>query len=122
MPVTLAPGGVPRRRPGSGLRATQICVRTGRRREDDAAPHRAYRRRVPPAPPPAGQWDWRDLVPALPLLAIGLAGTGRAAQQQPTWTRPLDAAAYALVAVAALALVLRRRSPVGTLLICGLAT
>ena len=64
---------------------------------------RAYRRRVPTTARPG----WRDLVPALPLLAIGLVGTGRAAEQQAAWLRAPDAAAYACVTVAALALVLR---------------
>jgi signal transduction histidine kinase len=61
-------------------------------------------------------------VPALPLLAIGLVGTPRAATGQPAWLRPLDGWAYALVAAAALALLLRRRSPVACLTVCGLAT
>src|SRR4051794_33448525 len=122
MPATLAPDRPRRRRPGSGLRATQICVRPGRFREDDGSPRRAYRRRVPPAAPPAGRWGWRDLVPALPLLAIGLAGTGRAAAQQPEWVRPLDGWAYALVVVAAGGLLLRRRAPPAAAGVCGLAT
>src|SRR3954471_4728875 len=117
MPVTLAPGRVPRRRPGSGFRATQICVPPGRTGEDDGPPWRAYRRRVPSAPPPA----WRDLVPALPLLAIGLAGTQRAAEQQPDWLRAPDAVAWTCVVVAGLALVLRRRAPRTTLVVVGLA-
>src|SRR4051812_11340124 len=107
MAATLAPGHVRRRRPWSGFRPTQICVRAGRSREDDGPPRRAYRRRVPSAPPPA----WRDLVPALPLLAIGLAGTQRAAEQQLDWLRQPDAVAWTCVVVAGLALVLRRRAP-----------
>jgi len=48
------------------------------------------------------------------LLFFGLAGTRFAALNQPGTTR-LDAAAYALIAVAPLALAVRRRWPVGTL-------
>jgi signal transduction histidine kinase len=122
MPATLAPAGVRRRRPASGFAGTQICVRRGRPEGDDGAPRRAYGRPVAAAAPSAHRWGWRDLVPALPLLAIGLAGTDRAADQQPDWTRPLDWFAYALVVVAALALLLRRRAPVAALVVCGLAT
>src|SRR3954447_15653379 len=53
---------------------------------------------------------------------MGLVGTRRAATGQPEWMRPLDGWAYALVAVAALALLLRRRSPVACVTVCGLAT
>jgi signal transduction histidine kinase len=69
----------------------------------------------------SARFDWRDLVPALPLLAIGLAGTGRAAAQQPD-SVPVDGWAYALVAVAAAALLLRRRAPRLAAVVCGLAT
>ncbi|WP_448623984.1 sensor histidine kinase [Geodermatophilus sp. URMC 64] len=55
--------------------------------------------------------DWRDFVPALPLLAIGLVGTDRAAEQQLDWLRAPGPVAYLCVTVAALALVLRRRAP-----------
>ncbi|MEV4224520.1 sensor histidine kinase [Nonomuraea sp. NPDC049725] len=47
--------------------------------------------------------------PCLPLLAAGLIGTGPAAVFQPRAARPLDALAYALVIVAALAPAGRRR-------------
>jgi signal transduction histidine kinase len=77
-----------------------------------SAPHRR------PAPAPA--WSWWELVPALPVLAVGLLGTGQAAEQQ-DWARPVDGWAYALVVVSALALLLRRRAPVAGLAVCGLA-
>jgi len=60
-------------------------------------------------------------VPALPLLLVGLIGTGQAAQNRQDWMRAPDVVAYALVAVAALALLLRRRAPTVTLVVCGLA-
>ncbi|TDD02879.1 sensor histidine kinase [Nonomuraea diastatica] len=47
--------------------------------------------------------------PCLPLLAVGLIGTGPAATFQPEAARPLDPLAYALVVAAALALAVRRR-------------
>ncbi len=64
---------------------------------------------------------WWDLVPALPLLFVGMVGTGRAADGQQDWVQAPDAAAYALVAVAALALLLRRLAPAVSLVGCGLA-
>jgi signal transduction histidine kinase len=70
----------------------------------------------------SARFDWRDLVPAVPLLAIGLAGTDRAAAQQPDWVRPLDGWAYALLVVAAAALLLRRPAPRAAAAVCGLAT
>src|SRR3954470_24801835 len=121
MPASLSPGGVPCCRPGSGSRPTQICVGRYRCARDVGRLARAYRRRVSPAPPPAARWHWHDLVPALPLLAIGLAGTSRAAEQQLDWLREPDAAAYTCVTAAALALLLRRRAPRLTLVAVGAA-
>src|SRR3954447_3800951 len=121
MPASLSPGGVLCRRPGSGSRPTQICVGRYRCARDVGRLARAYRRRVTPAPPPAARWHWHDLVPALPLLAIGLAGTSRAAEQQLDWLREPDAAAYTCVTAAALALLLRRRAPRLTLVAVGTA-
>ena len=59
-------------------------------------------------------------MPALPLLVLGLAASGQAAGDQP-WLRVPDAEAHAYVAVAALALLLRRRAPRIALVVCGLA-
>jgi signal transduction histidine kinase len=64
---------------------------------------------------------WWDLVPALPLLAVGLAGTGRAAALQADWLRRPDAAAWTCVVAAALALLLRRRAPRTALVLCAAA-
>lgn len=66
-------------------------------------------------------WSWWLLLPALPLLVMGLGGTRGAADSQPEAVWP-DVFAYALVAVAALSLLLRRRNPVAGLAICGAAT
>jgi signal transduction histidine kinase len=60
-------------------------------------------------------------VPALPLLAIGLVGTSRVAENELGWLRGPDTAAYTYVAVAALALLLRRRAPRLALVVVGLA-
>ncbi|WP_448640095.1 sensor histidine kinase [Geodermatophilus sp. URMC 63] len=69
---------------------------------------------------PALRPGWHDLVPALPLLVLGLAASGEAAEDQP-WLRVPDAEAHVYVAVAALALLLRRRAPRLVLVVCGLA-
>jgi len=69
---------------------------------------------------PARTWTRWDLVPALPLLFFTMAGTRPAADDQLDATPP-DLWAYLLVAVAALALLLRRRSPLAALAICGAA-
>ncbi|MEV6365525.1 sensor histidine kinase [Micromonospora musae] len=65
---------------------------------------------------------WRetaaDVPLALALLAVGLVGTGPATAQQGVTA---DGAAYAPVVVAALALVVRRRWPFGTLAVTVLA-
>lgn len=76
-----------------------------------------------PGAPSSGRHGhrWRDLVPALPLLFIGLAGTGRAQANQQGFVAAPDGVAYALVAVAALSLVLRRRAPLVALVATGLA-
>lgn len=71
----------------------------------DAAPKRA--------------WWWLTL-PALPLLVIGLGGTHGASDEQIAAVQP-DLAAYALVVVAALSLLLRRNAPLVGLAICGAA-
>lgn len=68
-------------------------------------------------------------MPALPLLFIGLVGTGRAAENEQEgpgfradWVMHSPGAfAYVLVVVAALSLLLRRRAPVVGLVVCGLA-
>ncbi|MGH8776974.1 MAG: sensor histidine kinase [Jiangellaceae bacterium] len=67
----------------------------------------------------ARDWWW-DLLPALPLLVIGLGGTGPAGHNQLDSARTPDALGYGLVVVAALSLLLRRRQPVAVLVICGL--
>ncbi len=87
----------------------------------------AYHRRVtvgrtPPPAPERGLRDWWwDLVPALPLLLVGMVGTGQAAQNQLDQVQALDALAYLLVAVAGLSQLLRRRAPVVGLVVCGVA-
>ena len=63
----------------------------------------------------------RDVPLPLLLLAIGYVGTSQATNNQADWARPDDPLAYVLVTVAALALVLRRRSPGLTLVLCGTA-
>lgn len=67
----------------------------------------------------ARDWWW-DLLPALPLLVFGLGATDAAAQGQLESARMPDALAYGLVVVAALSLLVRRRWPVATLVVCGL--
>lgn len=67
------------------------------------------------------RWSWVDLVPALPLLAIGLIGTGPASDDQPGSTQVPDLPAYLLVCLACLSLLLRRRSGYGVLVACGAA-
>ncbi|MEU2350828.1 histidine kinase [Modestobacter sp. NPDC049651] len=69
----------------------------------------------------SARFDRRDLVPALPLLALGLAATGRAAENQAGWLRAPDAAACTCIAVAGLALLLRRRAPRTCLVLVGAA-
>src|SRR3954451_9070594 len=117
MATTLAPARLRRRRPGGGSSRTQICVRECRRGGDDAPLPRAYGRRVRTS----ARFDRRDLVPALPLLAVGLAATSRAAQNQADWLAGADAEAYTYVAVAALALLLRRQAPRLCLVLVGSA-
>ncbi|MGC4793635.1 sensor histidine kinase [Micromonospora saelicesensis] len=72
-----------------------------------------------------GQWRWpevaADAALALVLLGFGLLATGLAADNQPG-SRPVDAASRALIAVAALALLVRRRAPVATLAVVTVAT
>src|SRR4051794_822159 len=120
MPASLPPDPLHRRRRKSGSWRTRICVARYPCSEDVGRLTRAYRRPVATPSPPAAGPRWHDLVPALPLLAIGLVGTGRAAEQQ-TWLSAPDAAGYASVTVAALALLLRRRAPRLTLVVVGLA-
>ncbi|WCN82791.1 sensor histidine kinase [Micromonospora sp. LH3U1] len=66
----------------------------------------------------SGQRGWQgaaaDVALALVLLGFGLLATGLAGNNQPG-SRPVDAACRALIAVAALALLARRRAPVATL-------
>ncbi len=78
----------------------------------------AYGRRVPTAP--VVRPGWHDLVPALPLLVVGVLASGEAAEDQ-LWLRPPDAEALGYVVAATLALLLRRRAPRLTLVVCGLA-
>ncbi|MCX5118270.1 sensor histidine kinase [Micromonospora sp. NBC_00362] len=72
-----------------------------------------------------GQWRWpevaADAALALVLLGFGLLATGLAGDNQPG-SRPVDAASRALIAVAALALLVRRRSPVAALAVVTVAT
>ncbi|MDQ3358839.1 MAG: sensor histidine kinase [Actinomycetota bacterium] len=77
--------------------------------------------RAVPAPERELQGWWWDLVPALPLLLVGMVGTGPAAQNQQGQVQAVDALAYLLVAVAALSLLLRRRAPTVGLVLCGVA-
>ncbi|MGW1453107.1 sensor histidine kinase [Micromonospora sp. NPDC002411] len=70
---------------------------------------------------PGGRWGWPDAVPALVLLAFGLLATGLAGDNQPG-SRPVDAACRVLIAVAALALLFRRRAPVATLAVITVAS
>lgn len=67
------------------------------------------------------RWSWLDLVPALPLLAIGLLGTRQDSEEQPGVLRVPDLPAYALVVLASLSLLLRRRSGYRVLVLCGAA-
>ncbi|MGV9211752.1 sensor histidine kinase [Micromonospora sp. RB23] len=68
---------------------------------------------------------WRGAVAdgllALALLVFGLLATGLAGDNQPG-SRPVDVVCRALIVVAALALLLRRRSPVATLAVVTVAT
>ncbi|MET8091266.1 sensor histidine kinase [Micromonospora sp. NPDC005220] len=72
-----------------------------------------------------GQWRWPELAAdaalALVLLGFGLLATGLAGDNQPG-SRPLDAVSRGLIAVAALALLVRRRVPVVTLAVVTVAT
>ncbi|WFF03375.1 sensor histidine kinase [Micromonospora sp. WMMD964] len=70
---------------------------------------------------PGGRWGWPDVVPPLVLFAFGLLATGLAGENQPG-SRPVDASCRALIAVAALALLLRRRAPVPVLAVVTVAT
>lgn len=60
-------------------------------------------------------------MPALPLLLVGMVGTGQDEQIQQDQVQAPDPTAYALVAVAALSLLLRRRAPTLGLVVCGVA-
>ena len=51
---------------------------------------------------------WQELVPAVPLLVVCLGGTRAAGENQQQLP---GASAYALAALAALTLLLRRRAP-----------
>ncbi|WP_258401851.1 sensor histidine kinase, partial [Micromonospora noduli] len=72
-----------------------------------------------------GQWLWpevaADAALALVLLVFGLLATGLAGDNQPG-SRPVDAASRLLIAVAALALLVRRRAPVAALAVVTVAT
>ncbi|MEU8424520.1 sensor histidine kinase [Micromonospora sp. NPDC048835] len=72
-----------------------------------------------------GQWRWPEVAAnaalALVLLGFGLLATGLAGENQPG-SRPVDAASRVLIAVAALALLVRRRVPVVTLAVVTVAT
>ncbi|RLP85231.1 sensor histidine kinase [Micromonospora sp. BL4] len=73
----------------------------------------------------SGQRGWQetgaDAALALVLLGFALLATGLAGDNQPG-SRPVDAACRVLIAVAALALVARRRAPVATLGVVTAAT
>lgn len=72
----------------------------------------------------SGQWARRaapDAVLALVLLGFGLLATGLAGDNQPG-SRPVDATCRVLIALAALALLARRRAPVATLAVVTVAT
>lgn len=62
-----------------------------------------------------------DAALALVLLGFGLLATGLAGDNQPG-SRPVDAASRVLIAVAALALLFRRRAPIATLAVVTVAT
>lgn len=62
-----------------------------------------------------------DAALALALLGFGLLATGLAGDNQPG-SRPVDSASRVLIAVAALALLIRRRAPVVTLAVVTVAT
>ncbi|MGC4867167.1 sensor histidine kinase [Micromonospora sp. DT53] len=72
-----------------------------------------------------GQWRWPEVAAgaalALVLLGFGLLATGLAGDNQPGST-PVDAASRVLIAVAALALLVRRRAPVVALAVVTVAT
>ncbi|MEU5672710.1 sensor histidine kinase [Micromonospora sp. NPDC047753] len=72
-----------------------------------------------------GQWRWpevaADAVLALVLLGFGLLATGLAGDNQPG-SRPVDALSRVLIAVAAFALLVRRRAPVAVLAVVTVAT
>ena len=65
------------------------------------------------------QLSWGDVLPALALLAFGMAGTGAAAHNEGLTVPPLG---YVLVAVAALGLVTWRIRPLWTLAVTASAT
>jgi signal transduction histidine kinase len=73
------------------------------------------------------RWAWlqriglRDVLLALVLFGWSMVGSHAAAQNDQDWSRPLDAVAYALIAVATLALILRRVSPEATVVLSGTA-
>lgn len=73
----------------------------------------------------SGQRGWQgaaaDVALALVLLGFGLLATGLAGNNQPG-SRPVDATCRVLIAVAALALLVRRRAPVATLAVVTVAT
>ncbi|WP_328366254.1 sensor histidine kinase [Micromonospora zamorensis] len=73
----------------------------------------------------SGRWRWpevaADAALALVLLGFGLLATGLAGDNQPGST-PVDAASRVLIAVAALALLFRRRAPIATLAVVTVAT
>ncbi|MPZ95106.1 MAG: sensor histidine kinase [Propionibacteriales bacterium] len=67
-------------------------------------------------------WQWLlDARLPAPLLLFALAGTSRAAAGESSWLRRPDQLAYTLVALAVLALVLRRQAPVAMLVLNGAA-
>lgn len=61
-----------------------------------------------------------DIWLSIPLLVVGLFGTGPAGDEQEL-SRHADGLAYALVALAGLSVVVRRRWPEATLTLCGAA-